>query len=94
MEIINYSEKAIAVIGADTKQNKEQLAALGGKFNKFLKCGAGWIFSKKHQAKVEAFVNSQPVFDQEAFDTEAYVQAQEEAAYERYNYNYDPFNYN
>lgn len=45
VNIINYSEKAIAVIG-DTKPIKDKLKALGGKFNFRLSCGAGWIFPK------------------------------------------------
>lgn len=44
MEIINYSEKAIAVVGGDTKQMKDHLKAMGGRFNPRLSCGAGWIF--------------------------------------------------
>lgn len=55
-QILNYSEKAIAVIG-DNKAIKEQLKALGGRFNKYLKCGAGWIFSAGKRAEVEAFLN-------------------------------------
>ncbi|PXV66842.1 hypothetical protein CLV62_104103 [Dysgonomonas alginatilytica] len=46
IQIIDYSEKAFALIG-ETKPIKEQLGNLGGKFNKHLKCGEGWIFSKK-----------------------------------------------
>lgn len=45
VQIIEYGDKAIAVIG-DTKPIKEQLKALGGKFNLRLSCGAGWIFPK------------------------------------------------
>lgn len=45
VQIIAYSEKAIAVIG-DTYPLKDKLKAMGGKFNKFLSCGAGWIFRK------------------------------------------------
>lgn len=45
VQIISYSEKAIAVIG-DTYPLKDKLKSLGGKFNKFLSCGAGWIFRK------------------------------------------------
>jgi hypothetical protein len=45
VEIIDYSDKAIAVIG-ETRSIKEQLKSLGGKFNGFLKCGPGWIFPK------------------------------------------------
>ena len=49
IEIIDYSEKAFAIIG-DTKPIKDTLKALGGNFNGRLSCGAGWIFSK---AKLE-----------------------------------------
>ncbi len=53
--IIEYSEKAIAVIG-DTKEFKNQLKNLGGKFNPKLRCGAGWIFSAKKRDAVEKFL--------------------------------------
>ena len=43
VQIIEYSEKAIAVIG-ETKPLKDLLKKLGGRFNFRLKCGAGWIF--------------------------------------------------
>jgi hypothetical protein len=46
INMVDYSEKAFAVVG-DTKPIKEQLKALGGSFNAHLSCGAGWIFSKK-----------------------------------------------
>lgn len=51
-QIIDYSEKSIAVIG-DTKEIKDQLKTLGGRFNGKLSCGAGWIFSKKTEGKVK-----------------------------------------
>lgn len=54
-KVIDYSEKAIALTG-DTAKIKEQLKALGGKFNARLSCGAGWIFSKKRAAEVYALV--------------------------------------
>lgn len=51
VEVIKYSERAIALKGEGTKQIKEQLKALGGKFNRYLKSEngifAGWIFSIK-----------------------------------------------
>ncbi len=47
VEILDYSEKAFAVVG-DTKPIKDILKNLGGKWNSHLKCGAGWIFSKKY----------------------------------------------
>lgn len=43
VEIIKYSDKAIAVIG-DTKPIKEVLKGLGGRFNFHLTCGIGWVF--------------------------------------------------
>lgn len=45
IQIIQYSEKAIAVIG-NTKPIKDTLKGLGGRFNFRLSCGAGWIFPK------------------------------------------------
>jgi hypothetical protein len=55
IQIVDYSEKAIAVIG-ETKAIKDQLKALGGAFNFRLKCGAGWIFSKKKLEDVKALL--------------------------------------
>lgn len=59
LEIVNYSEKAIAVFG-DTKAVKEQLKELGGRFNLHLsyKDGkrAGWIFSKRQADKVKTLI--------------------------------------
>ncbi len=51
INIVDYSEKAFAVVG-DTKPIKDQLKALGGKFNFRLTCGAGWIFPKTKLAEV------------------------------------------
>lgn len=55
LEIVDYSEKAIAVFG-DTKAIKDQLKDLGGRFNPALNYDgekrAGWIFSKKQADKV------------------------------------------
>lgn len=48
IKIINYSAKAIAVIG-ETRAISDQLKALGGRFNSHLHCGAGWIFSKARE---------------------------------------------
>jgi hypothetical protein len=52
VQIIDYSEKAIAVIG-DTKPIKEKLKSLGGKFNFRLSCGAGWIFPKSRLEQIQ-----------------------------------------
>jgi len=56
MELVNYSEKAIAVIG-DTRPHSEALKGMGGRFNRYLSCGAGWIFSQKKRAEVQAFID-------------------------------------
>lgn len=52
IQIIDYSEKAIVLIGT-TKALKEKLAEIGGKYNSHLKCGAGWVFSKRQRETVE-----------------------------------------
>lgn len=56
LSLVDYSDKAFAIIG-DTKPIKEQLKKLGGRFNMHLKCGAGWIFSKKQLDNVKASLN-------------------------------------
>lgn len=56
LQIIDYSEKAFAVVG-DTKTIKEDLKRLGGRFNPKLTCGAGWIFSKKVLDEVKKFLD-------------------------------------
>ena len=53
VQIIDYSEKSIAVIG-DSREFYEQLKAIGGAWNKFKKC---WFFSKKKRAEVEALLS-------------------------------------
>jgi len=52
VSVIDYSDKAIAVVG-DTIYIKNQLKDMGGRYNKFLSCGAGWIFPKKHTDTVK-----------------------------------------
>ena len=57
VSIVNYSEKSFAVVG-DTKPIKDDLKKLGGCFNGRLSCGAGWIFSNKKRAAVDAFLST------------------------------------
>ena len=57
MEVQDYTEKSIVVIGEKTKDNKEGLIKLGGKFNEKLKVGPGWIFPKTEKDRVLKFVN-------------------------------------
>lgn len=56
IQLINYSEKAIAIVG-DTRAIKETLKTLGGRFNAHLTCGAGWIFSKAKEAAIREALN-------------------------------------
>ena len=58
IEIIDYSEKAIAVKG-ETKPIKEDLKKLGGRFNAKLTCGPAWIFAKTKREALEAFLGGE-----------------------------------
>lgn len=64
LEVVDYSEKAIAIFG-DTKAIKEDLKALGGRFNPALNYNggkrAGWIFSKKKAEEVRKLVAPEKV---------------------------------
>ena len=55
----DYSEKSFAVYG-NTREHKDTLKALGGKFNKYLKIDGerkvGWIFNKQKQENVVEFI--------------------------------------
>lgn len=55
LELVEYSEKAVAVIG-DTKDYREQLKAMGGRFNARLTCGPGWVFSRRKEAELREFI--------------------------------------
>lgn len=63
-QIINYSEKAIAVVG-ETIPFKEEFKKLGGKFNFRLSCGCGWIFPKTKMAEVSALIGGDTISIQE-----------------------------
>jgi hypothetical protein len=58
LNVRDYSEKSFVVGGELTKKYKDILKSMGGKFNRNLEGGPGWIFSKKDQEKVNTFVNS------------------------------------
>jgi uncharacterized iron-regulated protein len=57
--IVNYSEKALAIFG-DTRPMKDQLKAMGGRFNPKLSYEggkrAGWIFSKSKEQEVKSLL--------------------------------------
>lgn len=59
-EIVDYSEKAIALFG-DTKVIKDLLSAMGGKFNPRLTHNgekqAGWIFQKSKRDELSTVLN-------------------------------------
>ncbi len=57
VQIICYSEKSLAVVG-DTKPIKDHLKELGGKFNKYLSCGPGWIFPKSKENELKKILES------------------------------------
>ena len=59
VQIVEYSDRSLAVFGG-TKPIKEELKAMGGRFNKYLKhdgvTKAGWIFPLKDRADVEELI--------------------------------------
>lgn len=59
LELIQYSEKAIALFG-DSRAIKEQLKAIGGRFNPRLNYNgnkaAGWIFRNEAREQVEQLI--------------------------------------
>lgn len=56
IRVVEYSEKSFAIVG-DTKPIKEILLNLGGKYNRYLTCGIGWIFSNKKRSEVMLKLN-------------------------------------
>ena len=58
MEIVeNYSDKSFVVKGESTKTYSNELKNLGGRFNRNLSVGAGWVFPNKNKDAVTEFVN-------------------------------------
>jgi hypothetical protein len=57
MNIEDYTEKSFVVFG-ETKNHKETMKEMGGKYNSNLKVGPGWVFSKSNKEKVEEWLNS------------------------------------
>ena len=58
VRIVEYSDKSIAVYG-NTKEIKDQLKAIGGRFNPKLKDGAGWIFPKNKESDARTLIEEQ-----------------------------------
>lgn len=57
LAMIDYSDKAIVVIGTKTRELKDVLKMLGGRFNNRLSCGCGWVFSKDKKDAVKLMLN-------------------------------------
>jgi hypothetical protein len=59
--VVDYSEKAIAVIGDGTKAIKDELKKLGARPNFYLKIEGkntfGWVFPKTKKQEVLSFLN-------------------------------------
>lgn len=55
-----YSEKALAIRGEDTKTIKEQLKGIGAKWNANLKNGAGWILPKTKRSQLDSILQTSP----------------------------------
>jgi len=55
MFLSKYSEKSFVVTG-NTKDHKEELKEMGGRYNAKLSCGSGWIFSFNRKEQVESWV--------------------------------------
>lgn len=71
IKVVEYSKKSFALVGAKTKELKDELAALGGSFNFRLTCGAGWIFSNKKRVEVDQFLTKLGLVQIDAIFAEA-----------------------
>ena len=56
INVEKYSEKSFVIYG-NTKEYKDKIKELGGKFNSNLKVGPGWIFSNIKFDKVKEWLN-------------------------------------
>ena len=56
LTVEDYSDKSFVVRGEKTRDFKDNLRTLGGKFNRNLRGGAAWIFPKTKQETVVDFV--------------------------------------
>ena len=78
----DYSEKGFVLRG-DTVHFKNSLRKLGGKWNKNLKGGKGWVFSKKFRLeKVRKYLKYLPIIFIDEIDTD-FVVVNEERGYRR-----------
>lgn len=57
VKVLKYSEKSIVITG-NTYPIKDQLKNAGGKFNKFLSCGPGWIFPMSELENIKTLLTT------------------------------------
>jgi hypothetical protein len=69
MESLDYTEKSFVVFGEDTKNHKDKLKELGGRYNPNLthpvtkEKMSAWIFSNKQKEKVKSYMENGPSND-------------------------------
>jgi hypothetical protein len=55
MNLSTYSDKSFVITG-NTKEYKDELKELGGKWNSKLTCGSGWVFSLTKKKELESWL--------------------------------------
>lgn len=71
MEILDYTTKSFILLGEKTKDNKEKLKELGGRYNPHLTHPetkekiAAWVFALKNKERIKAFVDGTPYVEPE-----------------------------
>ena len=67
IKIVKYSDKSLALFGEQTKDIKDKLKSIGGRFNPFLKDPesegkkAGWIFQIKKEEEIVNLLNGESI---------------------------------
>ena len=67
MKLKQYSDKSIVITCEDTgsedyEKDIEYLTGIGGKFNKFLKGGGGWVFPNYRRKEIENYMEKNLAF--------------------------------
>jgi hypothetical protein len=55
MNLSTYSDKSFVITG-NTKEYKDELKEMGGKWNSKLTCGSGWVFSLTKKKELETWL--------------------------------------
>lgn len=86
IQITDYTEKSIVVHGEETKNIKDELKNIGGRWNPNLSSPicSGWIFPKTKKAEVteivQRYLSKQGVISQQGDTMKAFVPQQKDAA--------------